>query len=370
MAFRRKLSSYNFVSLYQRSYNQKACIYKHQKWLESSAKEVIYVNPSSALDGYEIVNSRHKPTIPALGFGTWGCEHFSADILARSVDQALNIGFRHLDCARVYNNEKEIGAVIQDHLTNGSLKREELFITSKLYNNEHAPPDGAPLRALETTLKDLNLDYVDAFLIHWPFRNSKHLPPLPFDMEKYFFTYKLLHELNVQGLTKSIGICNATITKMKGLFELCTKNNVNKPGILQIELHPYLQQDNVLQFCENEDVIVTAAMPLGSPERPARFRRDDDPAVLEDVELKKIAQETGYSVAQVIIRWHLQKGVVCIPKATEQWMIEQNFETLNMTLTHEQMERINALDKHYRFARGEIFRWKEEQPWQELFDYE
>ena len=332
--------------------------------------EIIYVNPGHAQDGYEIVNSRKKPSMPALGFGTWGCEKFSAELLARSVDTALKIGYRHLDCARVYANEKEIGNVIKDHLENGTFTRDELFITTKLFNNEHAPPDGAPLRALETSLKDLNLDYIDGYLIHWPFRNSIYTPPVPFNIDQYFFTYKLMHELNLQGLTRSVGICNATITKMKGLIALCEKYKIPKPGINQIELHPYLQQDNVLQYCEDNDIIVTAAMPLGSPERPDRFRRDDDPVIMEDPVLNEIAKETGYSVAQVIIRWHLQRGVVCIPKGTEDWMIQENFDTLNFKLSHEHMERINALDKHFRFARAEVFRWKENQTWQELFDYE
>merc|ERR1711997_474466 len=137
----------------------------------------------------------------------------------------------------------------------------------------------------------------------------------------------------------------------------CEKYRIPKPGNLQIELHPYLQQDKVLQFCEDHDIIVTAAMPLGSPRRPDRCRRDDDPEVMEDPELKAIAKEKGCSVAQVIIRWHLQRGVVCIPKATEEWMIRQNFETLNFKLNHNQMERINALDKHFRFGRAEVFRW-------------
>eukprot|EP00484_Ammonia_sp_Unknown_P011539 CAMPEP_0197056546 /NCGR_PEP_ID=MMETSP1384-20130603/86839_1 /TAXON_ID=29189 /ORGANISM="Ammonia sp." /LENGTH=379 /DNA_ID=CAMNT_0042490605 /DNA_START=26 /DNA_END=1165 /DNA_ORIENTATION=- len=356
----------------------RAAIYTHRSRFNSSSsevavpesKEIIYVNPTNALDGYEIVNSRFKPSIPALGFGTWGCDHFSAEHIAQSVDTALKIGYRHIDCARVYANEKEIGAVLSDHLSSGAVRREDLFITSKLFNNEHAPPDGAPLRALETTLKDLNLDYVDAFLIHWPFRNSKHTPPLPFNLETWFFTYKLLHELNLQGLTRSVGICNATVTKMKGLVKLCHRYKISKPGLAQFELHPYLQQDSVLQFCEDEDIIVTGTMPLGSPERPARFRRDDDPEVMDDAELKAIAKEAGCSVAQVIIRWHLQRGTVCIPKATEEWMIMENFNALSFKLSQEHMQRISALDRHYRYARGEVFRWKEHQPWQELFDHE
>ena len=162
---------------------------------------MIYVNPTNPLDGYEIVNSKKKPAMPCLGFGTWGADHFNNELIAQSVDHALRIGYRHLDCARVHANEKQIGAVIQDHLEKGTCSREELFVTSKLFNNEHAPPDGAPLRALETTLKDLKIDYLDCFLIHWPFRNSIHHPPLPFNAETLFFTFKLLRELEVQGMT-------------------------------------------------------------------------------------------------------------------------------------------------------------------------
>ena len=168
----------------------------------SGTTKVVKYSPSTATDGYEIVNSVHKPTMPALGFGTWGCNHFSHDILARSVDDALRIGYRHLDCARVYENEKEIGAVIKDHLDKGTCSREELFITSKLFNHEHAPPMDAPQRALESTLKDLGVDYVDSFLIHWPFRNKPGTtdpPPVPFDKSQYFTTFKALHDLEAQG---------------------------------------------------------------------------------------------------------------------------------------------------------------------------
>eukprot|EP01083_Nonionella_stella_P099655 280194_1 len=373
MALRRTNTLQKYSHLFTNHLHHQSLTYNASKrfsTIDESSKEVIYVNPTNHLDGYELVHAKQKPSIPALGFGTWGADHFSSELLAKSVDSALSVGYRHLDCARVYANEKEIGAVISNHLSNDTFERHELFVTSKLFNNEHAPPDGAPLRALETTLKNLNLDYLDCFLIHWPFRNSIHTPPLPFNMDQWFFTYKLMHELMLQGLTRSIGVCNASVHKMKGLIALCKKYKVAKPSNLQLELHPYLQQNQVLQFCEDEDIIVTAAMPLASAERPARFRRDDDPVLLQDPEVARIAQETGYSAAQVIIRWHLQRGTVVIPKATEEWMIRENFETLNMKLGHEHMERINALDRHFRYARGENMRWRENQPWEEMFDYE
>merc|ERR1712113_1132351 len=149
--------------------------------------------------------------------------------------------------------------------------------------------------------------YIDLFNVHWPFRNSIHMPPLPYNLDTWFFTFKQLSELNMQGMTRSIGVCNASMTKMKGLIALCQKYKVSKPANLQIELHPYLQQDDILQFAEDHDIIITAAMPLGSPNRSKWYRRDDDPVIMDDPELNAISEECGYSVAQVIIRWHLQR---------------------------------------------------------------
>eukprot|EP01083_Nonionella_stella_P035559 97019_1 len=317
---------------------------------------------------FEITNSLAKPSIPALGFGTWGVNHFSNDIMAQSVDIALKMGYTHLDCARVYGNEVEIGHVIADNLRNGTIKREDLFVTSKVFNHEW---DKAS-EALESSLKDLQLDYVDAFLIHWPFQNFPNMtePKKAYDIEPLYATHKALYELEVPGLTRSLGICNCSVKKMKELMALCDKDKISRPGLLQNEIHPYFQQTKLLQFCQSEDIVLTGFMPLGSPERPARSRRDDDPTVMEDPELHAIAKESGYSVAQVIIRWHLQRGTVCIPKATEEWMIKQNLETLDFVLSDEHMKRIDRLDKHFRYHRGEFLGWREDMEWQELWDYE
>ena len=158
--------------------------------------------------------------------------------------------------------------------------------------------------------------------------------------------------------------------KMKDLIALSDKAKISRPGILQNEIHPYFQQTKLLEFCNANNVVLTGFMPLGSPERPARSRRDDDPVVMEDPVFKQIAEECGKSVAQVIIRWHLQRGTVCIPKATEEWMIKQNLETLDFELSAEQMDSIDKLDKNFRYHRGEFLGWKENMDWQELWDWE
>lgn len=314
-----------------------------------------------------MTHSLAKPAMPALGFGTWGVDNFSHDVMAQSVDTALKMGYRHLDCARVYGNEKEIGAVLSDNLRNGTVKREELFVTSKVFNHEWA----SAAHALEGSLQDLQLDYVDAFLIHWPFENRpSDAVKKPYDLQALYATHRRLYALEEQGLARALGMCNCSSKKLADLIALCDRDAISRPGILQNEIHPYFQQKPLLEFCAAHGVVLTGFMPLGSPERPARSRRDDDPTVMADPVLAAVARESGYSVAQVIIRWHLQRGTVCIPKATEEWMIRQNLETLHFTLSDDQMLRIDALDRNFRFHRGEFLAWKEDMQWQELWDWE
>jgi len=335
-------------------------IHHLSSWKASTAQSV--------RDGFVIESSLQKPTIPALGFGTWGVGEFSNELMAKSVDTALKMGYRHLDCARVYGNEREIGYVIADNIKNGVVRREELFVASKYFNDEWESIGGA----LESTLKDLQLEYVDSFLTHWPLQNTPNMStePLPYDLHRLFAAHSKLFEQEVAGLTKSIGICNCSTKKMSDLIALCDAAQISRPAILQNEIHPYFQQTKLLEFCRENKVVLTGFMPLGSPERPARSRRDDDPVVLKDPVFQEIAEECGHSAAQVIIRWHLQRGTVCIPKATEEWMIRQNLETLDFALDADQMARIDALDKGFRFHRGEFLGWKEMGNWRELWDYE
>merc|ERR1712228_481643 len=257
---------------------------------------------------------------------------------------------------------------IADNLKNGTVKREDLWITSKFFNQEW----DSVSEALEGTLKDLQIEYVDAFLTHWPIQNTPNMttPPKPYNLEELFTVHQTLYAQEVAGLTKSIGICNCSMKKMKDLIALSDKAKISRPGILQNEIHPYFQQTKLLEFCNANDIVLTGFMPLGSPERPARSRRDDDPVVMEDPVFKQIAEECGKSVAQVIIRWHLQRGTVCIPKATEEWMIKQNMETLEFELSDKQMDCIDKLDKNFRYHRGEFWGWKENMDWQELWDWE
>mmetsp|Transcript_6066 Transcript_6066/g.7520 ORF Transcript_6066/g.7520 Transcript_6066/m.7520 type:complete len:346 (-) Transcript_6066:144-1181(-) len=314
-----------------------------------------------------LVTGDTRTKMPLFGLGTW--KSIPESKVTDAVNCAIRIGYRHIDCARIYGNEREIGEVLKDHFNNG-LKREDIFISSKLFNDNHAPPDGPPIRGLEISLKNLGLNYLDAFLIHWPFANTKDRPATPFSAECWSFTYKVLSECELQGLTHSIGVCNATIFKLKELLRLCVLNRTRKPAINQVELHPYLQQPKLVEFCHLNNIAVTASMPLGSPERPDRYKRDDDPLPLHNDVIKSIAKEIGCSTAQVIIRWHLQNGVICIPKATEEWMIKENLDALNITLNEDQMNRIYKIDKHHRFMRAENMRWEEDMRWEEMWDYE
>ena len=355
-------------------------VFVSRRFGSASATQLSF--PTTGTDGYILKNSSTKMCMPALGFGTWGCDHFDNDTIARSVEHALKVGYRHFDCARVYANEKELGQVFKDAFDNGICKREDVFITSKLFNHEHAPPDDIPLQVLEDSLKNLQLDYLDGWLIHWPFRNlvgSNMNDRIAYNGESWTHTLKLMYDCELKGLTKSVGVCNATITKLTEMIDYLKKvleynnddkNGLKAPAIHQVEIHPYFQQDKLIDFCNVNDIIVTAALPLGSPERPARCRRDDDPIVLNDSVIGEISKEIGCSPAQVIIRWHLQRGIVVIPKATENWMIEENFNSLKLSLTSQQMDRISKIDRNFRLSRAEMFSWYQNQKWETMWDYQ
>ena len=203
----------------------------HQSiWRTSSSSQL----QATKINDYVIQNSIDKPSMPALGFGTWGVDNFSHEIMAKSVDIALKMGYKHLDCARVYGNEKEIGAVIADNLKNGIIKRKDLFITSKIFNHEWDNPS----QALESSLKDLKLDYADAFLVHWPFQNhpkmTNYNERIPYTLEPLYKLHKQLFELEIAGLTRSIGACNLSIKKMNDINALCDRDKIGRPGIFKM----------------------------------------------------------------------------------------------------------------------------------------
>ena len=296
---------------------------------------------------------KNNDIMPNLGLGTWKSapgEVFNA------VVEAIKVGYRHIDCAYIYENESEIGNALQKVIKDGIVKREELWITSKLWNNSHKTEQVLP--AIQKTLKDLQLDYLDLYLIHWPiaFKADVTFPDggkdfISLDEIPIIDTWKGMEGVQQKGLAKHIGVSNFSIKKLKDLLPKATI----KPEVNQLELHPLLQQNDMLEFCNQENIYLTAYSPLGSIDRNPAFKADNEPNLFEHPVLVEIAKKHNCSSAQVLIRWAMQRGTAVIPKSVNPGRIKQNFETYNIELSDEAMTKIGALDKHFRFLDGGIW---------------
>ncbi len=288
--------------------------------------------------------------MPAIGLGTWQA---APGEIGAAVHEALRLGYRHLDCAAVYGNEAEIGEALQETFSKGQVRREDLWITSKLWNTAHAPDQVQP--ALGKTLADLRLDYLDLYLIHWPvaMRPDCRYPKVPEDMISLeelpiTSTWSAMEEAKRSGLTRHIGVSNFSISKLRDLVTRAS----TPPEVNQIELHPYLQQGDMLAYCREQGITLTAYSPLGSKGRPAGLREPDEPVLLEDPTLQAIATRYQASVAQVALAWAVQRGTSVIPKSVNAKRLAENLAAAELTLTAEDMRQIAAMDRHRRYVSG------------------
>lgn len=306
--------------------------------------------------------------IPAIGLGTFGSDRFSAEQVAQAVGGALAAGYRHIDCAAVYGNEKQIGQVLQHYFRSGRLKRSELWITSKLWNDMHQRVEEACRRSLE----DLGLEYLDLYLVHWPFPNyhppgcdvhSRSPDAQPYIHENYRKTWRQMERLVERGLVRHIGTSNMTIPKLK----LLLRDAQIKPVCNQMELHPHFQQPDLFAFCRDNGIVPVGYCPLGSPARPDRDRTPEDTVVLEDPVLRDIAEKRGTTVAAVCIRWAIQRGQIPIPFSLRHYA-DNLRAAVSEPLTEEEMERIRQIDKNCRLIKGQVFLWKSNQSWEDLWD--
>jgi len=285
--------------------------------------------------------------IPALGLGTWGSP---VGQVSQAVKDAIDVGYRHIDCAHVYGNEHEVGEGINAKISEGVVKREDLFITSKLWNTFHRPDlvEGA----LKTTLKNLGTPYVDLYLIHWPFayKEGGELFPkddkdnLAFSSVDFLDTWQALEKLVDAGLAKSIGVSNFNSAQIKRLLSACRI----KPVTNQVECHPYLTQQKLSAFLKSVDIVLTAYSPLGSPNRP--WVTKDDPVLLDDPKIVGLAKKYNKTTAQVLIRYQLQRGHVVIPKSVTKSRIASNFNVFDFELTAEDLALINTFECNGRIC--------------------
>ena len=292
-------------------------------------------------------------SIPQLGLGTWKSD---PGMVGNAVTEAIKIGYRHIDCAAIYGNEKEIGAALKAAFTSGVVKREEVFITSKLWNTMHAPDDVE--KGLKQTLSDLGLEYLDLYLMHWPIA-LKREALFPFGPDDFIApdelpfteTWKAMEKLKSAGLAKHIGVSNFSIENLGKLIRSCEI----KPEMNQVEMQPLLPQKELLHFCKDHDILMTAYSPLGSSDRSERLKANDEPSLLEHQLIQQIAEKANCTPAQVLIAWALHRGTCVIPKSTNPGRIKQNFKAQEVVLTEPIMKAIDDIDGEYRFINGSFW---------------
>ncbi len=309
--------------------------------------------------------------IPAVGLGTFGSDRFTASQISEAVLGAAAIGYRHFDCAAVYGNEREIGVCLQEIMSSG-IAREELWVTSKLWNDKHAEKDVIP--ACKQTLQDLQLEYLDLYLIHWPFPNhhapgvdvdSRDPQAVPYIHENYMKTWRQMERLVELGLVRHIGTSNMTVPKLK----LLLRDAKIKPATNEMELHPHFQQPEFFQFCIDNQIAPIGFCPIGSPTRPDRDRTPEDTVDIEDPVIVKIANRLNIHPAVVCVKWALQRGQIPIPFSVYPEQYWSNLKAATSEpLTDDEMNEIADIDKNNRLIKGQVFLWESAKDWQDLWD--
>lgn len=283
--------------------------------------------------------------MPIIGLGTFLS---SPGEVYKAVRWALKVGYRHIDCASVYGNQNEVGQALQDAMKEDNIKREELFITSKLWNDSHNIEDVKP--ACRQTLEELKLDYLDLYLIHWPVAQKKGTQ-MPQNDEDWISledvplweTYSEMEKLYEQGVCKAIGVSNFNEDT---LAKLISKTQII-PAVNQVECHPLLNQKDLIEYCIKNNISVTAYSPLG-----AQYSQG---SLLSHPRIVEISTKLNVTPAQVLLAWQISRGVIVIPKSVHEDRIRENFASLAVTLDDDDIKKIDEMNENHRFITGERF---------------
>ncbi|MCI8307998.1 MAG: aldo/keto reductase [Lachnospiraceae bacterium] len=307
--------------------------------------------------------------MPCIGMGTFGSDRFSHEDVAAAVEGAAEVGFRLFDCASVYGNEDKIGESFKRIMDSG-IKREELFIQSKVWNDKHKEV----VASCKQTLKDLGLDYLDMYYLHWPFPNyhapgcdgdSRNPDSRPFSLDEFLSTWTQLEQLVDDGLVRHIGTSNMTVPKMEAVLPHLRI----QPAANEMELHPSFQQPELFEYCVKHNIQPVAFCPIGSPTRPDRDKTPDDVADIEMPEIVEIAKAHNVHPAVICLKWAVQRGQVPIPFSIYREQYTSNLRcAIEDPLTDNEMKMIASANKNCRLIKGQVFLWPGATDWQDLWD--
>jgi len=309
--------------------------------------------------------------IPGIGMGTFGSDRYGPAEVSAAVAGALRVGYRLIDCAAVYGNEAAMGEVLAEAVA-GGLRRDELFVMSKVWNDMHAPAD--VVRSVKASLSDLRLDHLDACFVHWPFPNhhapgaaadDRHPQSRPYLHEEFLQTWSALESLVDAGLVRHLGTSNVTIPKL----ELILRDARIQPALNEMELHPCFQQGELFRFCLDHGVQPVGYSPLGSPSRPERDRTPDDIVDTEQEAVREIAVAHGIHPVLVCLKWAVARGQVPIPFAVKREQYLANLRAVvGDPLTPAEIEAMRGVERNNRLIKGQVFLWPGSQSWLDLWD--